>query len=69
MLIEQGKVSLEDNVRQYIPELHDFGHPITIDHLVHHTSGLRDYPGVMSLSGVLMDDVITFDQILTIAFN
>ena len=69
MLIEQGKISLEDDIRQYIPELSEFGHTITINHLIHHTSGLRDYNGVLSLAGVLMDDVISFDQILTMTFN
>jgi len=69
MLIEQGKISLEDDIRQYIPELYDFGHTITINHLIHHTSGLRDCYSIFSLAGVRMDDVITFDDILTMAFN
>jgi CubicO group peptidase (beta-lactamase class C family) len=51
MLIEQGKLSLEDDVRKYIPELPDFGHTITIYHLLHHTSGLRDWPGTLALAG------------------
>ena len=41
-LLEQGKISLDDDIRMYIPELPDFGYTVTIDHLVHHTSGLRD---------------------------
>ncbi len=69
ILIEQGKISLEDDIRQYIPELPDFGHTITINHLIQHTSGLRDWPGTLSLAGLRMDDVISFDQILTMAFN
>ena len=69
LLIEQGKISLEDDIRQYIPELADFGHTITIGHLIHHTSGLRDWPGTLSLAGLRMDDVISFSQILTMAFN
>ena len=43
MLVEDGKLSLSDDVRQHIPELHDFGHTITIDHLLTHTSGIRDW--------------------------
>jgi CubicO group peptidase (beta-lactamase class C family) len=69
MLVEQGKVALSDDIRKHIPELPDFGRTITVGHLVHHTSGLRDWPGTLALSGWRMDDVISFDQILTMAFN
>ena len=41
LLAQQRKLSLDDNVRKYIAELPDFGTPITIRHLLHHTSGLR----------------------------
>ena len=43
LLVEDGKLSLTDDVRKHIPELHDFGHTITIDHLLTHTSGIRDW--------------------------
>ena len=69
ILVEEGRISLEDDVRDYIPELADFGHTITIDHLVHHTSGIRDWPGTLGVAGWRMDDVISFDQILTFVFN
>ncbi len=69
MLVEQGRIKLSDDIHKYIPELGDLGHPITIDHLVHHTSGLRDWPGTMSLAGWRMDDVVSFDQILRFAYN
>jgi CubicO group peptidase (beta-lactamase class C family) len=59
LLVEEGKLSLSDDVRKHVPELHDFGHTITIDHLLTHTSGIRDWvpllnwasgdPDVMSL--------------------
>ena len=42
LLAQEGKLSLDDPVRKYIPGLADFGAPLTIRHLVHHTSGLRD---------------------------
>ena len=69
MLIERGDIALDDDVRKYVPELPDFGHTITIRHLVHHVSGLRDWPGTLAVAGWLMDDVISFDQILTLAYN
>src|SRR5687767_4995028 len=43
LLVEDGRLSLADDVRKYTPELHDFGHAITIDHLLTHTSGIRDW--------------------------
>ncbi len=47
ILVEEGKVALTDDVRKYIPELYDYGHVITIDHLLTHTSGLRDWTGLI----------------------
>ena len=69
LLIDQGKISLEDDIRQYIPELPDFGYTITIDHLLHHTSGLRDWTSTLPLAGWSFEDVISFDQILRMAFT
>jgi CubicO group peptidase (beta-lactamase class C family) len=69
MLVEQGKVRLTDDIRTYIPELPKLEHTITVDHLLHHTSGLRDWPGTLGVSGWRMDDVISFDQILTMAYH
>ena len=51
MLVRDGKVSLDDNVRKYIPELPDYGTPVTVRHLLHHTSGLRDYNALLELAG------------------
>jgi len=48
-LVLSGAIRLEDNVRQYLPEVPDFGTPITIAHLLNHTSGLRD---VGELNGI-----------------
>ena len=43
LLVEQGRISLDDDVRKYVPELTTTASEITIDHLVHHTSGIRDW--------------------------
>ncbi len=48
---EQGFLSLDDDVRKYIPELPDYGHPITLRQMLHHTSGLRDFLALTYLSG------------------
>ena len=47
----EGKLSLDDDVRKHIPELPDFGAPITIRHLLTHTSGLRDQWALLGLMG------------------
>ena len=69
LLVEQGKIKLEDDIRQYIPEIPDFGNTITINHLLHHTSGLRDWTSTLILAGIFPEDVISFEQILRMAFN
>ncbi len=66
MLADQGKLSLDDDIRKYLPELHDFGDTITIRHLIHHTSGLRDQWNLLVIGGWRMDDVITRDQVLRV---
>jgi CubicO group peptidase (beta-lactamase class C family) len=51
LLAEQGKLSLSDPISKYLPELPDYGTPITIDHLLYHTSGLRDWGSVVEVAG------------------
>lgn len=51
LLAQQGKLSIDDPVRKYIPELPDYGAPITIRHLINHTSGLRDWGSIAAISG------------------
>jgi CubicO group peptidase (beta-lactamase class C family) len=60
----EGRLSLNDNIRKYIPEVPDFGHPITIGNLLHHTSGLRDQWDLQALAGWRDDDVIKESDIL-----
>ena len=42
LLAREGKLSLDDDIRAHLPELPDYGHRITVRHLLTHTSGLRD---------------------------
>src|SRR6186997_2869673 len=51
LLASEGKLSLDDPVRKYIPELPDYGKPLTIRHILSHTSGLRDWGSVESIAG------------------
>jgi len=67
LLAQQGKLSLDDDVRKYIPELPDFGELITIRHLVHHTSGLRDQWNLLELAGWRYSlDLITDDDVMSV---
>lgn len=51
LLSLDGELSLDDDVRTYVPELPAYEEPITIRHLLNHTSGLRDWGSVAALSG------------------
>lgn len=51
MLAEEGKLALGDDIREYLPEMPDYGSVITIDHLLTHTSGLRDWGFLDELAG------------------
>jgi CubicO group peptidase (beta-lactamase class C family) len=51
LLVEEGKLSLSDDVRKHIPQLPDYGHKITVDHLLTHTSGIRDWQPLLNLAG------------------
>jgi CubicO group peptidase (beta-lactamase class C family) len=66
MLAKQHKLSLDDDIHKYLPELPDYGKTITIRHLCHHISGLRDQWELLAMAGWRLDDVITKEQILKI---
>ncbi len=51
LLEQQGKLSLNDDVQKYIPELPDYGTPVKLYHLLHHCSGLRDWGDIAELTG------------------
>ncbi len=60
----EEKLSLDDDIRMYLPDVPDFRVIITIRHLLHHTSGLRDWVQSLVIAGDMMDDVISFKHIL-----
>lgn len=66
LLENQGKLSLEDDIRKYIPELPAYGKPIRIRHLLAHTSGIRDLAATLTLAGWHIEDVVTTEQILKV---
>jgi CubicO group peptidase (beta-lactamase class C family) len=64
LLAERGALSLDDPVRAYLPELRDYGVPLTLRHLVHHTGGVRDYLDLLDLAGRSAADGYTLDELV-----
>jgi len=52
LLADEGKLSFDDDMRKYVPEMPDYGTPITIRHLIHHTGGIRDYLELENIAGI-----------------
>ncbi|MFO0981952.1 MAG: serine hydrolase domain-containing protein [Planctomycetota bacterium] len=69
LLAAEGKLSLDDDVRRYVPEVPDFGARITLRHLLNHTSGLRDQWSLLVLAGWRMEDVITEADVLDLVHH
>ena len=59
LLALRGQLALDTNVRDLVPEVPDYGTPITVRHLLHHTSGFRDYLGLQGLAGWPEDMLLT----------
>jgi CubicO group peptidase (beta-lactamase class C family) len=67
LLAQDGKLSLDDEVRKHLPELPDFGTRVTIGHLIHHTSGIRDQWDLLNFAGWRYSrDLITDDDVLSL---
>ena len=61
---EQGRLSLDDDVRKYLPELPDYGQPITLRQMLHQTSGFRDFLDLVFISGRNAADLASSPDIL-----
>jgi CubicO group peptidase (beta-lactamase class C family) len=64
LLAEEGKLSLDDDIRKHIPEMPDYGNKITLRHLLHHTSGIRDYCELMYLAAMPFENDYPEAQII-----
>jgi CubicO group peptidase (beta-lactamase class C family) len=69
LLERDGKLSIDDDIHKYLPELPDYGYKITLRNLLQHTSGVRDQWQTLSTAGWSMEDVISQDQILRMLFR
>jgi CubicO group peptidase (beta-lactamase class C family) len=64
LLARKGAISLDDDIRKYLPELPAYETPVTIRNLIHHTSGVRDYLSLWPLAGVRHEDVHDDNDVL-----
>lgn len=66
LLDREGSLSLDTDIREYVPEVPDYGETITVRNLVHHTSGIRDMWELLRMAGWRSDDLITEGDMLEI---
>jgi CubicO group peptidase (beta-lactamase class C family) len=66
LLQKEGKLSINDDIRKWFPEMKDYGTPITIRHLIHHTSGIRDYLTLMALKALQPKNDYPDEEILSL---
>ncbi|MEE9502771.1 MAG: serine hydrolase domain-containing protein [Candidatus Aminicenantaceae bacterium] len=64
LLEEEGALSLDDSLRKFLPQMPKYAEEITIRHLIHHTSGLRDYLTLAEIAGIRDDDYFTDAEVV-----
>ncbi len=64
LLEEEGALSLDDSLRKFLPQMPEYAEEITIRHLIHHTSGLRDYLTLAEIAGIRDDDYFTDAEVV-----
>jgi CubicO group peptidase (beta-lactamase class C family) len=64
LLAQDGALSLDDDIRDYLPEMPDYGRRISLRHLMQHASGIRDYEGMTTLLGIADEDRYVEQEIL-----
>ncbi len=69
LLEERGLLDLDDEVRAHLPEFPHHDPPVRIGHLLNHTSGVRDWPGLLLLAGWRFEDLISHQLILRVTFG
>ena len=62
MLHLRGELDLDADIREYLPEMPDFGEVVTVRNLVHHTSGIPDYPNLHVAEGVPLTNHVTAEE-------
>ncbi|MBQ1270481.1 MAG: beta-lactamase family protein, partial [Clostridia bacterium] len=64
LLVEEGKISLDDDVRNYLPDLINFSEPVTIRQMMNNISGIRDQWELMTMKGIRYIDTISTTDVL-----
>ena len=62
LLVEDGKVKLDEDIRTYLPEFSNYDQGITVRHLLHHTSGIRDYTTLKGIEGNYYKRFTTYEE-------
>jgi CubicO group peptidase (beta-lactamase class C family) len=68
-LVGEGKLKVDEDIHTYLPELPDFGKKITVGNLVHHTSGIRDWPEALETAGWHYSELADFGDIMKMVRN
>lgn len=66
LLVQDGLISLDDDIREHFPEMPAYQRPVTVRHLVHHTSGVRDIYTLMALAGIRLEDVFPDEEAIAL---
>lgn len=66
LLAREGRLSLDDDIRRWFPEIPDYGRPVTIRHMIHHTSGIGDTYRLMDEAGVNVADVVADSAVVAL---
>lgn len=66
LLARQNLLTLDDELQKHIPEIPQYSHLIALRHLIYHTSGLRDYPTMMDMSGMIDENSYLTEEIITL---
>jgi CubicO group peptidase (beta-lactamase class C family) len=69
LLHQKGLLSVDDDIRKHLPDMPDFGHTITIRHMLHHTSGMRSLHAMLGLAGWRNDDSRTNEDLYRFMLN
>ena len=64
LLEEEGKLSLDDSLRKFLPQMPEYAAEITIRQLILHTSGIRDYLALAEIAGIREDDYFTDAEVV-----
>lgn len=68
LLVDKKLISLDDDIRKYLPEMPDYGTKITIANLVYHTSGIRS-TDILEVTGLTPEDILTLPMVVKFAAN